>query len=517
VNPATEKLSLPFDYIVCGAGTAGCVAAARLAENPTLRVLLIEAGGGDESDLVSDPNRWPQALGTHLDWGFKPEASPHLLGRSIPYSMGKVLGGGSSINVSTWSRGHKADWDFYASEADDEAWAYEQVAALYRQSIEAWSGIPDPQYRGAGGKVHVQLAANPHPFAFAVLEAAQSAGIPRYPNANGAMMEADSGCSLVEETVCDGRRRSIFRSYLHPLLTRENLTVLTDATVTRVKFEGSVAISVECRHEGQILTLRATREIVLSLGAINTPKVLMLSGIGNGAELRALGLPVLHDRPGVGQNLHDHIALGCVWETNDQTLPPIPRSQSAIFWKTDSALDAPNFYAYARRGAAITPENAAMYAVPNGTWSFMVGMRSASRGSVHLTGSGATAPIRINTGFLSDPRDLDNLVEGLARVREIGNAAALGAFAKREVVPGLIDVQSWRAFLRRGVGTFWHQCGTARMGLDAMAVVDGRLRVHGIDSLRVADASIMPRVTTGNTMAPCVVIGEQVARFMTGA
>jgi choline dehydrogenase len=356
--------------------------------------------------------------------------------------------------------------------------------------------------------------ADQHPFASAVLDAAESAGVPRYPNSNGAMMEADAGCAPIEETVYWGRRRSISNSYIDPALMRDNLTVLTNATVTRVLVEGKRATAVQCQLDGKWLTLRANREIILSLGAINTPKVLMLSGIGDAAQLRPLGLPVLHELPGVGRNLHDHVAVGCVWETEDRTLPPIPRSQTAIFWKTDTALDAPNAYAYARRGPAITPENAASFAPPPNTWSFMVGMRLASRGSVQLTGIDFDAPPRIDNGYLTDCRDLDQLIAAVATVREIGHAAALGSFVKREVAPGALDEASLREFLRRGLGTFWHQSGTAKMGRDSMSVVDGRLRVHGVEGLRIADASILPRVTTGNTMAPCVVIGEQVARFL---
>jgi choline dehydrogenase len=201
-------------------------------------------------------------------------------------------------------------------------------------------------------------------------------------------------------------------------------------------------------------------------------------------------------------------------ETEDRSLPPIPRSQTAIFWKTDPALEAPNAYAYARRGPAITPENATFFAPPPNTWSFMVGMRLSSRGSVQLTGTDLAAPPRIDNGYLTDSRDLDQLITAVARVREIGNAAALRPFVKREVAPGALDDASLREFLRRGLGTFWHQSGTAKIGRDSMSVVDGRLRVHGVEGLRVADASILPRVTTGNTMAPCVVIGEQVARFL---
>jgi choline dehydrogenase len=193
-----SSIGTKFDYIVCGAGTSGSVVAARLAANPDVRVLLLEAGGSDETDAVMDPNRWPATLGTELDWGFFAEPNQRLNGRAIPYSMGKVVGGGSSINVSTWSRGHRADWDFYAAESAENSWSYESVLDLYRRKIEAWTGDADPDRRGVGGTVHVQAAANPHSFAHALLEGAQSAGLQRFPNANGRMMEAAGGCAFVD-------------------------------------------------------------------------------------------------------------------------------------------------------------------------------------------------------------------------------------------------------------------------------------------------------------------------------
>src|SRR6516165_12705657 len=188
-----SKLKVRFDYIVCGAGTTGCVVAARLASDLKAQVLLLEAGGTDETELITNPNLWPKTLGSELDWGFLAEPNPHLNGRAIRYSMGKVLGGGSSINVSTWSRGHQADWDFYASQSGELSWSYDAVLELYRDRIEAWAGSPDPEYRGTDGVVHVQPAANPHPFSFALLDGAQSLGLERFPNANGRMMESAAG------------------------------------------------------------------------------------------------------------------------------------------------------------------------------------------------------------------------------------------------------------------------------------------------------------------------------------
>jgi choline dehydrogenase len=509
-----SEIETKFDYIVCGAGSSGSVVAARLAANPSVRVLLLEAGGSDDTDAIMDPNRWPMTLGTELDWGFVAEPNPRLDGRAIPYSMGKVLGGGSSINVSTWSRGHQADWDFYAAESGDASWGYQAVLKLYRRRIEDWAGGADPDYRGIDGTVHVQPAAEPHAFSFALLEGAESAGLQRFPNANGRMMEASGGCAFADETVRKGRRQSIFRSYLYPRMAEPNIIVLTGALVVRIVFNRCRATGVLFRYKGKSFRAGAGGEVILCLGAIQTPKLLMQSGIGDEDELKRIGIPVLQPLPAVGRNLHDHVAFGWVWQSTSIGLPRVPRSQTACFWKTTAELDAPNFYAYARRGSDMTPENAARFNSPADSWSLVLGMRPKSRGSIYLTGTDAEDPVRIDANYLGDPQDLKDLTAGLTIARAIGNSVALRPFTVREITPASRNSDELERFFRNGLGTFWHQCGTAKMGRDAMSVVDGRLKVYGIDGLRIADASILPRVTTGNTMAPCVVIGEQAAAFM---
>jgi len=365
----SSELRTRFDYIVCGAGTSGCVVAARLAADLKAQVLLLEAGGTDETDLVKNPNLWPATLGSELDWGFIAEPNPHLNGRAIRYSMGKVLGGGSSINVSTWSRGHQADWDFYASESGDPLWGYEAVLDLYRRRIEAWTGSPDPDYRGTHGTVHVQPAADLHPFSMSLLEGAESLGLQRFPNSNGQMMEAAGGCAFIDETVRDGKRQSIFRSYVYPIMDQPNITVLTGALAARIRFAGNRATGIDFLHNGKTVRVQATREVILSLGAIHTPKLLMQSGIGDETELTNAGIVVLHALPGVGRNLHDHVAFGCVWENAEKRSTQIPRSQTSCFWKTRGALEAPNVYVYSHGGADFSPENAVRFKPPAACWS----------------------------------------------------------------------------------------------------------------------------------------------------
>jgi choline dehydrogenase len=507
-------VSNKFDYIVCGSGSSGSVVAARLSERGAGRILVLEAGGDDCSNLIGDPNRWPQTLGTELDWKFVAEPSARLDGRAISYNMGKVLGGGSSINVSTWSRGHRSDWDYFAAEAKEPAWSYDSVSQLYIDSVEAWAGEPD-ELRGRHGTMHVQPASNPHPFALAVLGAAEETGLSRFANANGQMMEADQGCSIADETVCGGRRQSVYRAYLHPRRSHANVTIVTNIMVNRIIFAGSRAIGVECLANGRLYEFRAEVEVILSLGAINTPRVLMQSGVGDADHLGPLGISVVGHLPAVGDKLHDHVSFGCNWGARDQELPISPRSQTACFWKTDDGLDSPDAYAYAKGAPTLTVENAATVSLPAAAWSLVVGVRLQGRGKLRLNGQDISKPIRKETGFLSEPGDLARVIAAAERAQEIGNQRALAAFRSGNVAPGKLRPSDLEGYLRRGLGTFWHQCGTARMGADpGTSVVDGRLMVHGIDGLRIADASVIPRVTSGNTMAPCVVVGELAAKFI---
>jgi choline dehydrogenase len=512
-----SELSKQFDYIVCGSGSSGSVVAGRLAENPEITVLLVEAGGSDETDLVLDTDRWPMNLGGELDWSFFAEPNPNLNGRSILYSMGKVLGGGSSINVGTWSRGHKADWDLFAAESGDQGWGYDAILELYRERVEDWTGVPDPDFYGVGGAMHVQPVEDPDSFSRAMLDAADSSGLKRFPNSGGQMMKADGGCAIVDNIIHHGKRQSAYRSYVYPKLRQPNLTVLTGALTTRILFERDRATGVEFEHEGQLRQAKAAFEIVLSQGAIQTPKLLMQSGIGDQEELAKFGILVRQHLPGVGRNLHDHIALALVWEATSAPLPHIARSSAVAFWKTDSALDAPNFYTYGIGIPFLTPENAAKYPPPEAAWTLFMGMRPASRGSINLTGPNASDPVKVDAAYLSDPKDMKDLILGVQRAREIGNAAALRPYTKREHAPADLTGPALEEYIRNGLVTFWHQSGTAKMGRDSMSVVDSELKVYGVEGLRIADASILPRVTTGNTMAPCVIIGERAVELLQNA
>jgi choline dehydrogenase len=380
VNQAklASELRPHYDFIVCGSGSSGSVVPLRLAENPDVSVLLLEAGGSDDVPSVMEAGQWPANLGSDRDWAFQAQPNPHLNGRSIPMNMGKVLGDGSSINVMVWARGHKNDWNYFAS----EGWSYESVLNIYRR-IEDWHGAPDPNYRERGGPVFVQPAPDPNPIAPAMLEGARSVGIPTFENQNGRMMEGEGGCSLLDVRPRDGKRQSVFRSYTFPCMERPNLTVLTHALVTRITFEGKRAKGVECIYNGKTRRISAGHEVVLSLGAIHTPKVLMPSGIGDEVELQRLGIPLVQHLPGVGQNFQDHPGIGCIWEYPKPLAPHNNAAEATLFWKSDPSLDTPDIQICQGEVPFASAEILATYDVPAGSWSMLAGIvRPKSRGRI---------------------------------------------------------------------------------------------------------------------------------------
>jgi choline dehydrogenase len=296
-------------------------------------------------------------------------------------------------------------------------------------------------------------------------------------------------------------------------MDRPNLTVLPHAVVRRLVLDGPRVTAVEVDDAGSLRRIGAGVEVILTLGAINTPKTLMISGLGDAPELRAVGVPVAHNLPGVGKNLQDHIAFDCVWEYRDEPAPPHNNGSEAVIFEHFNSADAgPDIFVWQAETPLSTPENIAEYGMPEAGWTmFSAIAHPKSRGRIQLSGSSPDDPARIDTNALSNHDDLRAARFCVALSREIGNAAPLRDFVKREVMPGELSGAALDDFIRRATRTFWHQCGTAKMGCDEYAVVDGNLRVYGVDNLRIADASIMPRITTGNTMAPCVIIGEKAA------
>lgn len=509
-------LKATYDFIVCGAGSAGSVLARRLAENPAVQVLLIEAGGSDERASVMEPAAWPTNLGGDTDWGFVAEPNPQLNGRAMPMSMGKVCGGGSSINVMVWSRGHRSDWDHFAEESGDASWGYDAVLGLYRE-IESWQGAPDPARRGTGGPVYVQSAPNPGPAAYAMVDAAQELGIPTYASPNGEMMETAGGCAISDVLIRDGKRHSIFRAFTYPYLNRPNLTLLTKTQVNRVMIQGGRAIGVEAVRDGVLHRFGAAHEVILCLGAIQTPTVLMRSGVGDESELRAHDIKVAQSLPGVGANLQDHVSFGCIWEYKEPIAPRNSGSEATLYWKSDAALTEPDLLFCQVEFPVPSPETA-LRGVPEHGWTMFAGLaHPKSRGRVRLASADPMIAPRIELNTFSHPDDLKAALACVELCRDLGNTRAFAPLVTREAMPGPLNKADMEQYVRDAAVTYWHQTCSAKMGRDEMSVVDASLRVYGVEGLRVADGSIMPKVATGNTMAPCVIIGEKASRYIRAA
>ncbi len=511
-----------FDFIVCGGGTAGGVVAARLAANPDVQVLLLEAGGDERVEAVRDSRLWMQNIGSERDWNFRSQPCAALNGRTPPLPMGKVLGGGSSTNGLIWARGHKHDYDHWAAVSGDEGWSYASVVQAY-QRIERWRGPADPLRRGSDGPFEVSLPHDPNPVALALADAAHAYGIEQVADLNGAAMEGEGASGIPNVAVTgDCQRVSVASAYLRPVLDQPNLTVVLGAVVQRVLLEGRRAVGVSVQSHGQYWEARASSEVILSLGAINTPKVLMLSGIGPSEHLAEHDIACVQHLPGVGQNFQDHILVaGCVWEYRT---PQAPRNNSAeftFFCKSAAHLAAPDLQPVLEEcafGSEITRAQYGLPSDPSLAWTLAPGLvRPHSRGQILLGGREMVDPLRIEANFLSDERDVTALLRAIEICRDLGNSTALAPFVTRELMPGPLRGEALVRFLRDAAGTYFHQTCTAKMGRDEASVVDGQLRVYGVANLRIADGSIMPDITTGNTMAPCVMIGERAAQMLLAA
>ncbi|CCB63435.1 MULTISPECIES: GMC family oxidoreductase [unclassified Hyphomicrobium] len=518
----TETIRSSYDFIVCGGGSAGCVVARRLAENPNVNVLLLEAGGSDRVPSVIDSTQWMWNIGTERDWGFKAQPSPTVNGRTPLLPMGKLLGGGSSINGSVWARGHKHDFEFWAEEAGDQDWNYESILAIYRR-IEKWNGPADAKRRGTDGLLNILQPEDPIPLVAGLIKGAEAIGIPFVEDINGEAMEGDGGCGLPNVLVQNGNQRvSMSATYLHPYMDRPNLHILMCAEITGLTFIGKRVTGVNFVRRGQSFTVSADKEVVLSLGAINTPKILMLSGIGDEAELKRHNIDVRQHLPGVGKNFQDHILLaGCCWE---YIVPEPPRNNAAefVFYaKSHSGLKTPDLMPVLEEtpfGSEVTAKDFDLPIGPASAWTLAPGLaRPDSRGEIKLASSNPFDAPLIFANFLSTDTDMKAMVRCVEMCRDIGNSEFCAPYRKRECMPGDLKGADMENFVRNAAGTYFHESCTAKMGRDAMSVVDGNLKVYGIEGLRIADASIMPAISTGNTMAPTVIIGERAAEIIAAA
>jgi choline dehydrogenase len=501
------NLEQTFDYIIVGGGSTGCVLANRLSANRSIKVLLLEAGGPDTNPKIHTINTAPDLWGTDIDWLFTTEPQPGLKGRRITLNQGKVIGGGSSIHAMMYMRGNPRNFDLWNA-LGNEGWNYSDLLPYFKKS-EDYEGDAD-KFHGVGGPMRGCKCPNPSPVAIAFLKAAMELGYagPDW-DFNGAQQE--DGAGLVQFNITkDNQRCSAATAFLTPILDRPNLTVQTFATATRLLFEGNRVVGVDYVQNGQLHQVKAEQDVILSAGTILSPKLLMLSGIGSAEVLRSLGIPVVADLPGVGQNLHDHLRLQVIYQSKRE-MPTIDvLAEVALFTHSRTGMQAapPDLQINFSAGLPqLTPPGFKA----TGPVSIFVPVlvQPQSRGDVKLRSANPQDPPIIDPHYLQMPTDLEAYVRAIELCRQIASTKAFAEFNDGEVAPGLTaDLEQ---YIRTYADTIWHPVGTCKMGRDAMAVVDPQLRVYGVEGLRVADASIMPTVPSGNTNASCIMIGEKAA------
>jgi choline dehydrogenase len=515
------------DYVIVGAGSAGCVLANRLSEDPSVRVLLLEAGGSDRSMKIKIPAAFPQQFHTKLDWDFATEPEPHVDGRELFIPRGKALGGSSSMNAMLYVRGRPLDYDSWEAQGAP-GWGYADVLPYFIKAEDNVRGAS--QYHGAGGPLRVSEQRSPRPLNRRLLAATEAAGIPRIDDYNGPEQD---GVSMFQVTQKNGRRFSAADAYLRPAMGRPNLEVRTGVQVLGVELDGTRATGVRLgRGRGGVEVVRAAREVLLSAGAISSPQLLLLSGIGPAAELEAAGVEVRHDLPGVGRNLQDHPFVTMIWEVSDtDTLYGADRPRSLLEWlvrrsgKLSSTVAEVVAFTRTRGGlpaADIQYHMGAAYFEDHGAEEYdghcmviaPVLVSPKARGQVWLRSADPLAKPRIITNALSEPEDLESMVAGMQLAREIAAQVPLTEVTIKELKPGsaTVDRPELEADLRRRLMLIYHPVGTARMSdTHELAVVDSHLRVHGLEGLRVVDASVMPIIVGGNTNAPTIMIAERAA------
>ncbi|WP_210188994.1 GMC family oxidoreductase N-terminal domain-containing protein [Mesorhizobium sp. YR577] len=510
------SLARVYDYIIVGAGSAGCSLAGTLAKETSARILVVEAGDWDTAPSVQDPRLWFTNLGTERDWGDISVPSASVNNRGIPEHTGRVVGGGSSINATIWSRPFKADLDHWADVSGDPAWNYENGLEIFKR-VENWQGKPNAKYRGTGGPVWVQPAADPLPLAMKALDGCREVGLPVVDDLNGDREETGNGFGLMNQIIKDGRRQNMARAFLYPVLAQDNVTLLVNTPVNRVVIEGDRAVGIECIVDGKPVTISADREIVLSAGGFNTPKILMLSGIGDEAGLKAVGIAPIVNSPEVGKNVQDHILHGgCLFEAPEAFEYRNSAANVSGYYKTDSSLELPDVSIVQIELPYASEVIGKKYAPPPTSWALCGGLVAPkSRGTVRLRSNDPTDRPIVDMQFLSHPDDVKALSRSVEIARSIANSKAMKDFVVREVAPGKkLEGEDLIDFVRDGATTYFHSAGACRMGKDNKAVVDSKLRVNGVRNLRIADSTIMPRIVAVPTMPACVLIGQKMAMIL---
>lgn len=514
-----------YDYIIVGAGSAGCVLAARLTEDSAARVLLLEAGGRDTAREIRIPAAFSKLFKTAVDWNYSTEPEPHLNNRRLYWPRGKVLGGSSSINAMIYIRGNAADYDRWAS-LGNRGWGFADVLPYFKKSENHERGAGE--FHGSGGPLNVADLGLVNPLTHAFVAGAQEIGIAAKPDFNGTTQD---GVGIYEVTQRNGQRHSAADAYLRPALARQNLSVVCGAHATRVRIENGRATGLKFLRNGKTEEARATSEVILAGGTVNSPQVLMLSGIGPADQMSRFGISAIRDLPGVGANLQDHpmVSVGylCTQPVSldgAETLANLLRylifkkgpltsnvAEAGLFTRSREGLKVPDIQllfgpAYYRgHGLVRRKENCFGFGPTLIT--------PESRGSVALRSANPLDAPAIRANYLSTDTDMRTMIEGVKLSRRIALARAFDPYRGEEIHPGAGSTsdEDIAEFLRNEVETLYHPVGTCQMGNDPLSVVDARLRVHGVERLRVADASVMPTVPAGNTNAPTIMIAEKAA------
>ena len=506
-----------YDFIVVGAGAAGSVLAAELSASGA-QVLVIESGGSDDAPTILNPSIWFYNVGGPLDYHLPIIPSPRLNNRKFNMALGHVIGGGTSINAMVWMRGTQADYDGWA-ENGARGWAFADLLPVFKRQ-EDWEGGAN-EWRGVGGPIHVRRPKNPHPTALAFLAAARQMDIPILDDVNGPLR---AGAGYINMNIAaDGTRVSAARAFLRPALSRPNLTLLLNTQVVKLNFEGTRCVGVKIMTEGAVKDIVADKEVILAAGTINSPKLLMLSGVGEANALRSLGIDVVENLPGVGRNLQDHVLVsGVVFKYKGKM--PDRRAGS-------NAVEAEAYLPSHRSGdidislvlhqlPVTTPEVAEHFGTPPPD-SFTIApalVQPTSRGSVRLASNNFQDAAVIDGNYLSTDHDFGAVVRAIEAARELGNQQAFDSLRERELIPGpTASAEEIQELARLASASFGHAVGTCKIGVDHLAVVDPELRVHGILGLRVADASVMPRIITGpGTAASTHMIAGRAAQLILG-
>ena len=520
-----------YDHVIVGAGSAGCVLAARLTEDPGVRVLLLEAGGDDQVDEITIPAAFSKQFRTRLDWGYSTDEQKHAQGRRLYWPRGKALGGSSSMNAMIYIRGARADYDEWAALTGDDSWSFASVLPLFRRSEDNVRGASE--YHGTGGPLRVEEQRSPHPWTRAFLEGAAAAGHAPNPDFNGPTQE---GSGLYQVTQKRGKRWSTAVGFLRPALGRPGLTVRTHALTTRVLVEGGRAVGVEYRLAGEVRQARVDGEVLLCGGAINSPQLLLLSGIGPAPHLRDVGVDVVHDLPGVGQGLQDHPAMPVICTARGSSLKDAeqPRQVADYYLRRRGMLtsNVGEGGAFFRSRPDLPEVDLQFHFAPvkfygQGLYdpdeqALTIGVtlvRVASRGSITLRSADPTWAPAIDGGYLEQDEDLEALVAGTRAAQEVLSGSAMSQIVTGAWLPaeGVRGDDELRDAVRGGIESLYHPVSSCRMGTDDLSVVDPQLRVHGVAGLRVVDASVMPTLVRGNTNAPTIMIAERAADLVRGS